>query len=45
MNIIPLEQGRLIAQQLLEQALTRLDIANNRGLEVCDKIIGLLTSC
>jgi hypothetical protein len=45
MNIIPLEQGRLIAQQLLEQALLRLDIANNRGLEVCDNIIGLLTRC
>lgn len=28
MNIIPLEQGRLIAERLLEQALARMDIAN-----------------
>ena len=45
MNIIPLEQGRLIAERLLEQALARLDIANNRGIEICDNIFGLLLRC
>ena len=44
-NTIPIEEARLIAQQLLQEALLRLDIANERGLEICDNIIGLLLRC
>ena len=48
MNIIPLEQGRLIAQQLLEQALARMEIADivrsDRAYEICE-IIGLTLRC
>ena len=48
MNIIPLEQGRLIAERLLEQALARMDIANairsDRLYEVCE-VIGLKLRC
>ena len=55
MNIISIEQGRLIAERLLEEALTRMDIANairsDRLLaytgnlyEVCE-VIGLTMRC
>jgi hypothetical protein len=44
-NTIPIEEARLIAQQLLQEALLRLDIANERGLEICDNIIGLMMRC
>ena len=45
MNRIPLEEGRAIAERLLEEALIRLDIANYNGLQICDNIIGLLMKC
>lgn len=48
MNIIPLEQGRLIAERLLEQALARMDIANairsDRLYGICE-VIGLNLRC
>ena len=48
MNTISLEQGRAIAERLLEQALARMDIANiirsDRAYEVCE-VIGLTLRC
>ena len=48
MNTISLEQGRLIAERLLEQALARLDIADairsDRLYGVCE-VIGLTLRC
>ena len=48
MNTISLEQGRAIAERLLEEALARMDIANiirsDRAYEVCE-IIGLTLRC
>ena len=48
MNIISLEQGRLIAERLLEQALSRMDIADvirsDRLYGVCE-VIGLTFRC
>jgi hypothetical protein len=48
MNTIPIEEARLIAERLLEQALARMDIANairsDRLYEVCE-VIGLNLKC
>jgi hypothetical protein len=44
MNVIPLEQGRIIAERLLEQAIIRLDIANNTPDVVCT-VVGLSLIC
>ena len=48
MNRISLEDGRAIAERLLEEALARLDVANfvrsDRLYEVCE-IIGLTMRC
>jgi len=48
MNTISLEQGMLIAERLLEEALARLDISSivrsDRAYEVCE-IIGLTLRC
>jgi hypothetical protein len=44
MNTIPIEQGRIIAEKLLEEALLRLEIAHERSVEVCN-VIGLILHC
>jgi hypothetical protein len=48
MNTIPIEEARLIAERLLEQALARMDFANairsDRLYEVCE-VIGLNLKC
>ena len=48
MNTISLDQGRVIAEQLLQEALFRLDISNiirsDREFGICE-VIGLTLSC
>ena len=48
MNTISLDQGRAIAEQLLQEALFRLDISNiirsDREFGICE-VIGLTLSC
>ena len=48
MNTISLDQGRVIAERLLEEALFRLDISNiirsDSAYGVCE-VIGLTLSC
>ena len=48
MNTISLDQGRAIAERLLEEALFRLDISNiirsDREFGICE-VIGLTLSC
>ena len=48
MNTISLDQGRVIAERLLEEALIRLDISNiirsDSAYGVCE-VIGLTLSC
>jgi hypothetical protein len=45
LNRISLEEGREIAERLLEEALIRLDISNHNGLQICDNIFGLFMKC
>ena len=48
MNTISLDQGRVIAERLLEEALFRLDLSNiirsDREFGICE-VIGLTLSC
>lgn len=48
MNTISLEQGRLIAERLLEEALARLDVSSivrsDTAYGICE-IIGLTMKC
>jgi hypothetical protein len=44
MNIITIEQGRLIAERLLEQALLRLDVMNQPTEVICT-VVGLILKC
>ena len=48
MNTISLDQGRVIAERLLQEALFRLDISNiirsDREFGICE-VIGLTLSC
>ena len=48
MNTISLDQGRAIAEQLLQEALFRLDISNiirsDREFGICE-VIGLTLNC
>jgi hypothetical protein len=44
MNTIPIEQGRIIAERLLEEALLRLEISHERIIEVCT-VVGLILYC
>ena len=48
MNSIPIEEARLIAQQLLQEALLRLDVSNfirsDTTYGICE-IIGLTLRC
>tara|TARA_R110000751_G_scaffold198050_1_gene303014 strand:+ start:849 stop:989 length:141 start_codon:yes stop_codon:yes gene_type:complete len=41
MNRIPLEEGRAIAERLLEEALIRLDIGIWKANTVCNIVQGL----
>ena len=45
MNIISLEQGRAMAERLLEEALFRLDISNFVNSNTPCEIIGLTMRC
>ncbi len=44
MNTIPLEQGRIIAEKLLEQALLRLETVHESPDVLCS-VIGLVLYC